>query len=162
MAPVDRVLQRFLREIGLTNHDALTEHNLAPLVVRRQISALGVIHRRVLGISPKSITELLPMAEQNRPAYNTRLARHLHDKQLVDHATGRTTEMFRRSVFGYVGVYNRLPQAIVGKKTVKEFQRQIQSTIVGLAKCGCDDLHDFLSVRQKTSDIDVFQRRFQL
>ena len=122
MGPVDRILRRFLREIGVSENDALVEYKLAPLAVRRQISALGVIHRRVLGISPAPISALLPFDER-APAYATRRVAHSHDKQLVDRAAGLATELFKRSVFGYVGVYNRLPQAVVNTKTVKEFQR---------------------------------------
>ena len=60
--PVDRILRRFLREIGLSERDAILEFNLAPLHVRRQIAALGILHRRVLGQAPAAIADLLPFA----------------------------------------------------------------------------------------------------
>ena len=60
MGPVDRIQRRFLRELGISNEQAMVEFNLAPLRVRREIAAFGLLHRRVLGLARPSIAELLP------------------------------------------------------------------------------------------------------
>ena len=49
---VDRVQRRFLREVGLTEEQALHHHNLAPLQTRRDMAMLGLIHRTVLNEGP--------------------------------------------------------------------------------------------------------------
>ena len=74
---------------------------------------------------------------------------------------GTVTDMFKRSIFGYVGVYNRLPQSLVNLKTVKEFQRCLQQTVMRVAISG-GDWEEFLSVKRKTVDIQVFQRQFRV
>ena len=49
---LDRVQKRFLREVGLTEEEALCDYHLAPLKCRRDIAVLGLIHRTVLGLGP--------------------------------------------------------------------------------------------------------------
>ena len=109
MNPLDRIQQRFLREIGVSKKDAILRFNLSPLAIRRQIAALGLLHRRVLNKTPSVIGELLPFASLSRHPYHTRLQSALHDKQLWDPAERSYTEIFRRSIFGCIGIYNRLP-----------------------------------------------------
>ena len=48
LAPLDAFQQRFLRELGMSEEDALFHFNLAPLSCRRDIAMLGLIHRCVL------------------------------------------------------------------------------------------------------------------
>ena len=73
MNPLDRIQQRFLREIGISTHEAISRFKLFPLLVRRQIAALGTLHRRVLGLAPSAIADLLPFAPLLGHSYNTRL-----------------------------------------------------------------------------------------
>ena len=108
MNPLDRIQQRFLREIGVSEKDAMLRFNQSPLAIQRQIAALGLLHRRVLNKTPSVIGELLPFASSSRHSYHTRLQSALHDKQLWDPAEGLCTEVFRRSIFGYIRIYNRL------------------------------------------------------
>ena len=110
MKPIDRIHSRFLREIALSEADAALNFGLLPFGVRRQIAALGFIHQRVLGLSPELICNLLPWKDVAETRYATRLATSLHRKQLWDAAMGKVTEIFKRSVFEFVGVYNRLPR----------------------------------------------------
>ena len=42
MVPIDRIQRKFLRELGVSERDALVVHRLAPLAVRRRIAALAV------------------------------------------------------------------------------------------------------------------------
>ena len=49
---IDSIQSKFLREIGITNVDALLEYHLAPLSARRDMGMLGLIHRTVLGFGP--------------------------------------------------------------------------------------------------------------
>ena len=46
---IDRIQAGFLRELGISENDALLHFNLAPLHTRRDIAMLGVIHRAAIG-----------------------------------------------------------------------------------------------------------------
>ena len=48
LAPIDRIFDRFLRQLGISIFDALVYFNLVPLYLRRDIVILGVIYRTVL------------------------------------------------------------------------------------------------------------------
>ena len=52
---LDAVQRSFLKEVGLSDTDALLRFNLAPLSSRRDMAMLGVIHRAVLGLGPKQL-----------------------------------------------------------------------------------------------------------
>ena len=52
LSRLDRQQRRFLRELDISEEEALLTHNLAPLNSRRDIAMLGVIHRTVLGMGP--------------------------------------------------------------------------------------------------------------
>ena len=156
MKSVDRIYYRFLREIGISEIDAFLRFNLAPLQVRRQIAALGTIHRRVLTLTPSAISALLPFSETSAHAYSTRLAIRLHDKQLEDRASGVVTEMFRRSLFGYVGIYNRLPQCCVDLPNIKSFQTHLQSSLRNQVQIDNPTWREILATTNRTSDIRVF------
>ena len=49
---IDKLQDAFLRALGLSREDGLSQYNLAPLQTRRDIAMLGVIHRSVLGVGP--------------------------------------------------------------------------------------------------------------
>ena len=59
LAPLDSVQGRLLRELSMSDEDALMHFNLAPLVVRRDIAMLGVIHRAVPGLGPRPVDTFL-------------------------------------------------------------------------------------------------------
>ena len=52
LTSLDRILSRFLEDIGVSNLDALLSFNLAPLATRRDIAALAVIYRAILKQDP--------------------------------------------------------------------------------------------------------------
>ena len=51
---------------------------------------------------------------------------------------GTVTEMFKRSIFGYVSVYNRLPQHVVEVVTARKFQAALQNAVKRQAKAESD------------------------
>ena len=57
---LDRVQRRFLRSIGVTELEALTEYRLAPLSARRDIAMLGLLHRVSHGLAPRPLAALFP------------------------------------------------------------------------------------------------------
>ena len=52
LSRVDNLQTSFLRELGLSDLDAIRLFPLAPLCTRRDIAILGIIHRCVLGYGP--------------------------------------------------------------------------------------------------------------
>ena len=65
---------------------------VAPLVVRRQIAALGALHRRALGLAPALIAQMLPFDKGVPHGHRTRLGERCHNKQLLDLAQGIVTD----------------------------------------------------------------------
>ena len=130
---LDRVQRRFLKEVGLTEEEALLQHNLAPLNCRRDMAALGLIHRTALGQGPVHFVKWFFPADVSH-SYSTRRQTSRHNKQLYDYLQGSHTELLRRSLLGQVRVYNDLPQLTVDSKTVKLFQRKLQETLKELAR----------------------------
>ena len=57
---LDQVHHHFLRELGVDARQAFTEFNFASPVLRRNIGILGLLHKRVLGLSHPIFQRLLP------------------------------------------------------------------------------------------------------
>ena len=106
----------FLEMLGISTREALIDFNLVPLTSRRDIAMLGVLHKIVLGVAPTPFQTLF-----NGISY--------HNKQLQDDAGRNTPVMLKRSLFGLVHVYNRLPQDVVDDENVQNFQRKLQCII---------------------------------
>ena len=119
-----------------------------------------MLHRRVLGYAPAPIEALFPFASPVNAPHRTRLTSRLHNRQLEDPASGVVTEMFRRSLFGHIAIYNRLPQAIVELSDIKVFQRRLQRMVCKQTCSGNDSWKVLLSTRNRSSDIAQFQRLF--
>jgi len=96
---LDKVQDRFLREVGLTDEEALVGYNLAPLRSRRDMAGLGLIHRTVLGCGAEHFEKWFYLSGR-QPAYNTRLQERRHNKQLYEYREGKQTELLKRSLLG--------------------------------------------------------------
>ena len=59
MEPLDRSLDIFLRDFQLDARSAFLGRNMAPLIMRRDISMLGFLRKRVLGDTHGDICSLL-------------------------------------------------------------------------------------------------------
>ena len=113
---------------GLSAEDALLLFRLAPLSTRRDIGMLAVIHRAVLGIGPPHFWRwFVPAPVRVRPASRLQISRH--SKQLHDPCDGSQSSLLDRSVIGLIRVYNLLPQSIVDKGLLKDFQGALQALV---------------------------------
>ena len=122
---LDRVQRRLLRELGLSSAQALVRYNLAPLETRRDIAMLAVLHKVVLGLAPPQLVAMFPRApELEHDRVPTRLSVRRHRHQLLQRAF--RTDVFKRSLFGMVAVYNLLPPEVVETTTVSAFQSSLQ------------------------------------
>lgn len=111
---------------------------LAPLQTRRDIAALGLIHRAILGEGPPHFQQWFFLNKNSRHSHRTRFQAKLHNKQIHDYLDGSHNELIRRSMFGLTRTYNRLEQKIVDCKTVKSFQRKLQQKVKELLQSGDD------------------------
>lgn len=138
---IDRVQRRFLRAMRISDVEALTRYNLAPLNVRRDIAILGFLHRINLNLVSDQIKELIPQVGSREPLGNfvasrVRGATCLHNMQLYDRVSATCSEQFKRSIFGMVRCYNSLPQWVVENTSVKAFQRSLQECVKSCARSG--------------------------
>ncbi len=116
---IDVLQSQFVREIGLSEEQAFLEHNLAPLKLRRDISALGLLHKIQLGEAHPDFGNLFTK-RVGRIEANTRHGKRRHGKQFEEIAGN--SFYFNHSVFGAVRVYNVLPEYAVNSSTVSDFQ----------------------------------------
>ena len=133
---IDRVQRRFLRELVLTEEEALCDYRLAPLCSRRDMAMLGALHKLNLGLGPSQLAELFPqLGLVAEPELRKRLRhwRPLHRRQLGTSATHTSSLTLKRSLFGLVHCYNALPQKAVDATSVKCFQRTLQRALCKLA-----------------------------
>ena len=124
------------------------------------MAALGVLHRRILGILPGPIAEMFPFGGIVRRILPTRLSGSRHSKLLVDPICGNETQLFKRSLFGYVAIYNRLPQKIVDVSSVSAFQKALQDAMKVSLRRGDEDWATIFRFDNRTSDVARFQRCF--
>ena len=162
LLPIDRVQRRLLRELELSEFEALDRYKLAPLCTRRDIGMLGLLHRISLGDAPAQLAELFPQAPFSAPRFgpDTRLRRVVqrHNRQFTERPGH--TDVFRRSLFGLVSAYNLLPQSVVDIPSVQDFQSRLQRAVLKAARENVENWSRILSggvIRRQVA----FQRLFE-
>ena len=143
---LDSVQTSFLRELSVSEVEALVYFNLAPLQSRRDMAMLGIIHRSVIGKGPDHFSHFF-VREEALIRHGTRRSRRRHDKQLKDPRGPRFSEQLRRSALGLVAIYNLLPQEIVDAPFVSVFQSLLQSMLKDFAVSAVPDWQDLFSPR---------------
>ena len=164
---IDRVQRRFIREIGLSETEALVRYKLAPLAARRDIAMLGLLHRASHGRAPAPLSELLLSGEQpDRSLFGMSLrGATRHHRQIPEFLSrtsrGTHTDVLRRSCFGLATVWNMLPVEVANAKTTKTCQRRLQQCLIRRALQAPDShwphffLHD-----ARVMPVHIFQRLF--
>ena len=153
LRPLDQILCNFLKQVNVSDMDALMHFGLAPLRTRRDIAMLGVIHRSVLGHGPAQFQNFFKL----KPV-TTRSRRRWHSKHLDDPREWASLGILSRSALGLVRVYNLLPQAVVDSASTSSFQRALQSLVRQRAHDGCTDWADTLSPRRDLLSHPLFGR----
>ncbi len=157
---IDRVQRRFLREIGLSEVDALQYFGLAPLDTRRNIAMLGLLHKVALGIAHPELMAMFPRAPPPKRTLWTNTFGARHSKQLFEPFQFGYTGVIRRSAFGSVIVYNALPQAVIDLP-VKAFQRCLQESVLRQAvRDSSNSWSSFLRLGLQCRSIRGFQACF--
>ena len=124
LARVDNLQNTFLKTIGVSPENALTEFNLSPLSTRRDMALLGVIQRAIIGEVPVHFRTFFKRAACTGHRDRTR-----HSMQLATHRRGKFLDVLADSILGLVDVYNLLPERIVQENTVKGFQSALQEMV---------------------------------
>ena len=106
---VDSVQKRFLRNINLTSFEALHQINLAPLSCRRDIANLGIIFRAVTKRGPHQLRSLFRLSGSSLRSSPRRPS---HRFQVIDATRVLCRDYLDRSTFGYVAVFNLLPECV--------------------------------------------------
>ena len=121
LAPIDRGQRRLLRELALTDEQALAIYSLAPLSSRRYMAMLGFLHRISFGCISNQIQVLFAFASP--PAAGripTILSVRRHQRQFRE--PWFRTDVLKRSTFGLTVVYDLLPPHVIASKSIKAFQ----------------------------------------
>ena len=123
--------RHFLRELEVSEAEAFLKFNFAPPTLRRNIGILGLLHKRVIGQAHPDLEELLPWFETKYGFVNP----GRHSKQLYSNVMEITAnlDLFKRSIFAMVDVYNHLPQHVIDSDSVSIFQKQL--TNIARARC---------------------------
>ena len=162
---IDRVQRRFLREIGLSEIDALLRYRLAPLSARRDIAMLGLLHRASHGKAPDPLADLLLAGSRHEREPLTAVTRGekvRHKRQMTEYVSrGGHTETLRRSCFGLVTIWNMLPPQVANCKQTKLCQRSLQKCLIRRALAAPDsDWQHFFLVDARVMPVQTFQRLF--
>ena len=155
---IDRIQRRFLREIGLSEYEALSKYKLAPLETRRDIAMLGLLQKVALGLAHPELAKLFPKKQISSGRLFTSVFAMRHDKQLCERFI-RCSDYIRRSAFGFVFIYNALPQAAVNL-SVRQLQGCLQSVILRRAASETNDWQSFLRQGASFRSIRDFQAFF--
>ena len=121
---LNAIQQSFVHRLNLTETEAFGRFNLAPLQLRRDISALGILHKATLNILPYSLQTMFPPAVR-RVHHPTRINAKRHRSQLMDRCDGGHSALLQSSIFGMVKVYNLLDQETINATTISLFQRRL-------------------------------------
>ena len=136
---------KFLEELGLDARTAFLEFNFAPLDVRRDIGILGLLQKRVLGLSHPVFQQLLPFFGD---VFGYRIEGR-HNRQLYGQffEVSYQYDIFQRSIFSMRSVYNNLSQDVVDEPTVSFFQSRLTRIMKDECRKGNHRWRDIFSCR---------------
>ena len=155
LTPLDQFQEWVLRDLGLTELEALEHFHLAPLSTRRNIAMLGVVWRAVRRKGPPQLWSFFEKVPDRR----TTRSSEWHNQQLKTYRDGNHLAVLRRSVLGLVEVFNLLPPAVVeGAETVKSFQAQLQELTLEAGKNEADNWKTFFSAGQMSWELRELRR----
>ena len=119
---LNNLQRKFIHELGVSDEEAFLRHKLAPLELRRDIAALGFLHKIQLGEAHPDFDALFPRDTgwTRSPSVTTRLGARRHGRQFTEYSGN--SYYFNQSVFGATKVYNVLPEYVVATTSVEAFQ----------------------------------------
>ena len=133
LSRIDAIQNRFLKDVGIDNVEALVEFHLAPLSTRRDMAMLGLIHRTALGKGPQQ--------------FQTFFRKHDSALTLHDPRAGSRSLLIKRSALGLVAIYNLLPHSFRAARSVPAFQKSLQEMVTKYATSGHPQWSEVFSPR---------------
>ena len=100
----------------MSTHDRSLVKNLSKLKFCQYIKS-------VHGKAHADLKSLFPRDSDTGHSYQTKWKKHRHSFQLMEARRGTQHALLRRSVFGLIRVWNRLPQEVVFAATVEDMQK---------------------------------------
>ena len=124
LSRIDSVQTSFCEHLNLNVASAFLEFNLAPLQLRRDIGMLGVLWKVSRKSAHSDMCNLFPLRTAPRPTnvVTRSMSRRLH-LLFIDQCDGSQLDIFARSLFGLIRVWNSLPDNFVLTSSVKDFQK---------------------------------------
>ena len=147
---LDSVQARLLRNLDINVADALRIFNLAPLCCRRDIANLGIVYRAAMRRGPKQLQKLFVLDASSLRRVSPRHA--VHRFQVRDNYRCLHRDYINRSTFGYVGVFNLLPEVVFYDPEfdvpipVSNFQKNL-TRLIKLASENVDHWYEVFSPR---------------
>ena len=129
------IQRSLLNTLDLTDEVVLLEHNVAPLAMRRDIAMLGLLYKVAHGLAAPPLQDLFPASQRSLTSFGFG-PQPVHEWQLVDPVEPTHPNIIRRSVFGLIRIFNRLPAHTVAAKSVNHFQKILQRAAKDRAKSG--------------------------
>ena len=118
---------------------------------------LGLIYRITYGQAPDQLTELFPLQERSS-RYNTRLESCRHRFQIIERSF--RTDVFQRSIFGLIVIWNLLPEDVNISKSVHLFQSKLQKALKKAIALDIDRWQMIFSPVERVLDVFRFQALF--
>ena len=133
---LDAVHYKFLKDIDLQSSDAFLQFNFAPPSLRRNIGILGLLHKRVLGLSHPVFQTLLPFSVDVPGSYR----QGDHNKQLYGHIheVNFQLALHFRSIYALMCIHYSLPQNVVDCNTVTSLEKHLSK----MARDACAAGHE--------------------
>ena len=94
----------------------------------------ALLHKVSLGAAPGPISDLFKLRSGTLDSFGFSGAFRTHARQLHDPIHPSHPVILKRSVFGLIRVYNRLPSQVLDAKSPKIFQRRLQCLAKEAAK----------------------------
>jgi len=123
-----------LDQVGIPAESALLDFNLAPLSMRRDLAMLALLHKVFLGTAPEPIGELFRPRSGTLDSFCFSVPFRTNCRQLHDPVAPSHPVIIKRSVFGFIRVYNRLPSHVLDAMSPKIFQHRLQNLAKKAAK----------------------------
>ena len=136
LKPLDDLQNSFLLHLNITETQALLDYGLAPLAMRRDIAMLGLLFKVASGTAPAPISKLFRPWRGSLISHGFHTSEAIHSKALMDPVEPSHPVMIKRSIFGLIRVYNRLPEATAEAKSTKLFQKGLQNCAKTAARNG--------------------------
>ena len=95
---------------------------------------LGLLFKAAYGIAPSPICSLSKPYGGSLISHGFAINAQIHSRALMDPVEPSHLVIIKRSIFGLIRVFNRLPQAAVDAKSTKLFQRYLQNRAKNAAK----------------------------